>query len=176
MSWTKEQLLRHPNSQKLTGVNANSKVQATETSGVSENDQTSTAKLPRNRIAFTVLGAPMGKPRMTQRDRWMKRDCVMRYRSYCDRIVEASPTTVLNADVYAVDVMAYIAMPDSWSLKKKTAYHGTYHRGKPDWDNIGKAVCDALFKDDSGIADGRTRKFWCLDGEQRTEIKLYCHG
>lgn len=120
-----------------------------------------------------VIGDPMGKPRMTQRDRWKKRPVVERYHDYCDRIKEAMPAKVLTADVYAVQVTAYIAMPASWTKKKKAEQDGMIHRAKPDWDNIGKAVCDALFKEDSMIADGRCRKFWCLDGAQRTEIKIY---
>ena len=112
---------------------------------------------------------------MTQRDVWKKRPVVLRYHDYCDRIKEAAPNLVLTADVYAVDVMAFIAMPKSWSQKKKAAHVGQMHRAKPDWDNIGKAICDALFREDSGIADGRTRKFWCPEGEQRTEVKVSFH-
>lgn len=114
----------------------------------------------------------MGKPRMTQRDTWKQRPVVLRYRDYCDRIREAAPNRALTADVYDVDVLAFIAMPKSWSRKKQVHHWGLMHRTKPDWDNIGKAVCDALFKEDSGIAVGRVQKFWCAEGEQRTEIKL----
>ena len=35
---------------------------------------------------FTVT--PIGKPRMTQRDRWAKRDCVLRYYAFKDSIKE----------------------------------------------------------------------------------------
>jgi Holliday junction resolvase RusA-like endonuclease len=45
-------------------------------------------------------------------------------------------------------------------------------RSKPDWDNIGKAVCDALFKEDSGIADGRVQKFWCRAGQEMTTVHV----
>ena len=37
---------------------------------------------------------------------------------------------------------------------------GTLHRSKPDRDNIDKAVMDALFPEDSGIAAGTIRKVW----------------
>ena len=41
---------------------------------------------------------------------------------------------------------------------------------KPDWDNIGKIVCDALngiaYGDDTQIVDGRVIKLFCADGEQ----------
>lgn len=34
------------------------------------------------------------------------------------------------------------------------------HRAKPDRDNIDKALLDALFNDDSGIASGLIEKRW----------------
>lgn len=40
---------------------------------------------------------------------------------------------------------------------------------KPDWDNTGKLVADALngiaWKDDAHVADGRVMKFWCPPGQ-----------
>ena len=50
-------------------------------------------------------------------------------------------------------------------------------RSKPDGDNILKAVCDALFEEDSGIADERVQKFWCYEGEEKTTVHvLYFRG
>lgn len=115
----------------------------------------------------------MGKPRMTRRDVWKKRPVVLRYHEYCDRIRAAAPKQVNSADVYAVKITAYIAMPPSWSKREKAENFGMYHRSRPDWDNIGKAVCDALFEEDSAIGEGSTRKIWCHEGDQRTEIKLW---
>jgi uncharacterized cupin superfamily protein len=34
---------------------------------------------------FTIPGNPVGKPRMTQRDKWAKRPAVLRYREWADR-------------------------------------------------------------------------------------------
>lgn len=164
MSWTPEQLLRHQKVNSLLGVNIKPQAQATAKAEVSEQP---------GEYFFVVVGDPMGKPRMTQRDAWKKRPVVLRYHDYKDRIKEATPSKVLMADVYGIDVVAYVAMPASWSKKKKAAHAGKICRSKPDWDNIGKAVCDTLFEEDSGIADGRTRKFWCREGEQRTEIRVF---
>ena len=125
-----------------------------------------------NTVTFTVKGDPMGKPRMTQRDKWQKRPAVTRYWAYCDRIRAASPPSVPSLDVYAVNLAFYIAMPDTWSARKKEHLVGTYHRSRPDFDNLCKAVCDALFDEDSIIGEGRVRKIWCREGDQRTEIKL----
>lgn len=172
-NWTPEQMLKHPKFESLVGVNTKTQKQATEKSKV-----TPEIYVPSNtgELTFVVIGPPMGKPRMTQRDKWKTRACVLRYRDYCDRIREAMPTRIRTIDVYGIDVVAYLPMPKSWSKKKQTAQAGKMCRTKPDWDNIGKAVCDALFEEDSMIADGRTRKFWCRHGEQRTEIKLMYHA
>jgi Holliday junction resolvase RusA-like endonuclease len=180
MSWTPDQLLKHPKVNDLLGVNIKSQEQATEKpkdkpetlSAPAQDPATIHSTPSQNEIRFVVVGDPMGKPRMTQRDVWKKRPVVLRYHDYCDRIKEAAPNRVLTVDVYAVDVIAFIAVPQSWSKKKQAAHVGQMHRAKPDWDNIGKAICDALFKEDSGIADGRTRKFWCREGEQRTEVTV----
>lgn len=171
MSWTVDQMLKHPNRDHLLGI----KNAAKKTLPAPSQDPITIPPTPSQpgQIVFVVVGPPMGKPRMTQRDVWKKRPVVLRYHDYKDRINEAAPNLVAKVDVYAVDVKAYIAMPASWNKKKKAELDGTPHRSKPDWDNIGKAVCDALFKEDSCISDGRTRKFWCRDDEQRTEIKLW---
>lgn len=173
MSWTLDQMLKHPKRDSLLGVNTKSQAQATEKPEVAENSSLEVAPGDPNKISFVVMGEPMGKPRMTQRDVWKKRPVVLRYRDYCDRIKEAVPNRVLDVDVYAIMVTAFVPMPKSWSKKKKAALLGTICRSKPDWDNIGKAVCDALLKEDSGIADGRARKFWCAEGDERTEVTVW---
>ena len=47
---------------------------------------------------------------------------------------------------------------------------GALHRAKPDRDNIDKAILDALFTDDSGIAAGHLEKRWDDGGGPRLEI------
>ena len=101
---------------------------------------------------------PMGKPRMTRRDVWKQRGCVMRYRAFCDELqlkVGAIPFDVGN-----LGWVAYLPMPKSWSKKKQVEMAGKPHRQKPDRDNIDKAIMDALFKDDSGIYAGHIKKLW----------------
>jgi len=173
MGWTPEQLLSHQKVNSLLGVNIKPEASKIEKSTLPQPAQDPPKTLAASSqvveptadksglITFAVMGPPMGKPRMTQRDTWKKRPVVLRYHDYKDRIKEAVPNRALQVDVYAVDVKAYIAMPASWPKKKKTELAGLPCRQKPDWDNIGKAVCDALFTEDSALSDGRTRKFWC---------------
>lgn len=123
--------------------------------------------------AFEVPGEPMGKPRMTRRDTWKKRPVVLRYREYCDRIRAAAGKVPEN--VYSVIVFAYMPMSPSWSQKKKRLMLDQLMQQRPDWDNIAKAVCDALFTEDSYVAGGICWKFWCEQGQERTVVRVLYH-
>lgn len=66
----------------------------------------------------------------------------------------------------AMVVLAYMPIPKSASEKKKQAMLEGKIRPtvKPDWDNIGKLIADALngiaFDDDKSIVDGRVIKLY----------------
>lgn len=108
---------------------------------------------------FNII--PVAKPRMTQRDKWQKRDCVMRYRQFKDE-VRLLGVKVPESDYH---ITFYIPMPQSWSEKKKRSWNGTPHQQRPDKDNLEKALLDALFSDDSHIWDGRVTKRWGYEGK-----------
>lgn len=86
---------------------------------------------------------PMGKPRMTQRDKWMKRPAVMRYRAFCDEL----RLKFKKKDFTGISLTFHIATPPSWSKKKAEAHIGKPHKQKPDIDNMVKSVLDALLVD-----------------------------
>ena len=65
-----------------------------------------------------------------------------------------------------------IRMPASRSKKKKAAMTGKPHRQRPDVDNLGKALFDALFKEDSCIAQSFARKFWDDGKGARMEVHI----
>ena len=113
---------------------------------------------------------PMGKPRMTRRDKWAKRACVVRYRAFSDEL--RSRVGSVPQDALRVDFVAFVAMPKSWSKKRKDEMRGQYHRQKPDVDNIAKAVFDSLFDDDSGIADSHMVKRWDDGNGARIELTI----
>lgn len=123
---------------------------------------------------FVCYGVPIGKPRMSQRDKWAKRPCVVRYREWCDVLRYAAsqsgkrvllkPTSLL--------VTAYLPIPESWSVKKRATMQGTPHTAKPDSDNILKACADALIENDHYLYQATVQKFWD-DGEgPRVEVTL----
>lgn len=108
---------------------------------------------------FIIPGSPIGKPRMTQRDKWKKRPNVMRYRAWADGARAAAPAN-LPRNPRNVSWVAYLPMPKSWSKKKRAEMRGEPHRQKPDRDNIDKALLDALFKNDAGVCFGVLEKRW----------------
>lgn len=108
---------------------------------------------------------PMGKPRMTQSDKWHKRPAVVRYREFCDRLrAEAARQGFVPTDA-GMYLRFWLPMPKSWSKKKKRAMIGRPHQQKPDADNIEKAFLDALMTDDSTVwhIAGREKR-WHLHG------------
>lgn len=115
-------------------------------------------------VSFPVV--PMGKPRMTQRDKWKKRKAVLKYHAFKDQLricVNLTPNLRAAFDggnITTLSWTAYLPLPASWTKSKKAAMAGTLHRAKPDRDNIDKAIMDALFADDSGIASGTIEKRW----------------
>lgn len=106
---------------------------------------------------------PIPKPRQTRRDKWEKRPCVMRYRSFADQC-RAMGMQINEAGSHIVFVLP---MPNSWSKKKKAAMDGLPHQQRPDIDNLCKSVLDALHKDDSYIYNIQLSKFWGQKGKIR---------
>lgn len=102
---------------------------------------------------------PVGKPRMTQRDRWKKRPCVLRYHQFKD---QCRLHNVTLGD--SVSVRFYIPMPDSWSKKKKREMLNQPHQQKADIDNLLKALLDACLADDSSVYAITATKHWDVEG------------
>ncbi len=49
-------------------------------------------------MKITVHIEPMGAPRMTQRDRWAKRPCVLRYHAFKDVLRASAAGFIPNVD------------------------------------------------------------------------------
>jgi Holliday junction resolvase RusA-like endonuclease len=111
-------------------------------------------------------GDPIGKPSMTQRDKWKKRPCVMRYRAWADRLRAVAgpfgigPLPPAEA-VLELSILAQFEPPKSWSKKRQVAMVGAPHQNRPDIDNVAKAAMDALYpRIDSAIARLTVEKRW----------------
>lgn len=71
-----------------------------------------------------------------------------------------------DGDMLDVRIIAYYNIPPSTSKKRRTMMleHKIRPTKKPDWDNIGKIVCDSLnniaYHDDNQVVDAQVRKFF----------------
>ena len=170
--WTKADLDQHPKRDSLLGVDKKAQPTASQSVNIPAARPAEPKSLEPPAFHFIVPGPLTGKPRQTQRDKWLKRPCVVRYRDFCDRTRAAAPKDLWGHDCFAVYLVAHIAVKPTWSKKKKAQLIGWPHRAKPDADNILKGILDALFKEDSRLWDVRCRKYWCAEGDERTVVKV----
>jgi len=100
---------------------------------------------------MTILNViPMGKPRMTQKDKWCKREVTTRYWAFCNALIlEINRTKLVPTNAFKI--VFYLPIPASYSNKKKLQLDDTLHTKKFDLDNLVKSFCDALYQDDSGV-------------------------
>jgi Holliday junction resolvase RusA-like endonuclease len=97
---------------------------------------------------YRLSVTPMGKPRMTKRDRWAKRPVVTRYFEFADTLRVAFSLHGLSGITPTYRVRFGIPMPKSWSKKKRAQMDGKPHQQKPDIDNLLKAFMDPLGGDE----------------------------
>jgi Holliday junction resolvase RusA-like endonuclease len=109
---------------------------------------------------------PCSKPRMTQRDRWKKRQCVLDFFAFRDRIkqeIKKIDTLLIKEPPFDWDnltVIFLVPMPKSWSKKKKASMAGKPMQQRPDLDNYLKGLFDATHKEDSSIWKVTASKIW----------------
>ena len=115
---------------------------------------------------------PVPKPRMTQRDRWKKRACVLRYNAFKDEVRFQRVTIPENG----YHITFVLPMPQSWSKKKRAQMDGQPHQQTPDKDNLEKALLDAVYGRDEHIWDGRVTKRWGREGKIIVDIPTTGEG
>lgn len=117
---------------------------------------------------------PVPAPRMTDSDRWKKQNsknpkyeqrlCVTRYFSY-----KTSIQFLCKKYRYQLgeklNIVFYIEMPKSWSEKKRKEYDQTFHKQRPDLDNLCKGFCDSFGSDDSFVCSIHAEKRWGRNGK-----------
>lgn len=124
-------------------------------------------------------GQPVPKPRQTQQDKWIVRPEVARYRAYANDLCKvAMAARAGKALISAVSVECLFVMPFAKSTSKKIREQmaGQPFQQRPDVDNLGKAVMDALWpKDDSQIAEFYALAIWDDGKGARVMIRIYDH-
>ena len=122
------------------------------------------------KVKFTILGEPAGKgrPRFTREGRTYTPEKTVSYENLVKLEYEQQCANHKFPDGAQLDVriIAYYQIPKSTSKKKAKLMEDGKIRPtkKPDFDNIGKIVCDSLnkraYKDDAQIVDAQVRKFY----------------
>lgn len=125
------------------------------------------------KVAFTIPGQPFGKqrPKFSRAGAYVKTytpDKTVNYENLVQWYYQQSANGYMFPDDAMLDVriIAYYEIPKSASKKKQNLMreHKIRPAKKPDWDNIGKIICDSLNKiayhDDSAVVDAQVRKFY----------------
>jgi Holliday junction resolvase RusA-like endonuclease len=127
-------------------------------------------------VSLVYRGDPVPKPRMTKSDKWKQRPVVLKYWAFKDAFILDARLAGFKSDMtpLMLEVIAYIAMPNSWSKQKKLDHAGQPHttRPGPDADNILKAVADSLVAEDVTIYRKTIEKRWDDGNGPRLEVKI----
>jgi len=135
-------------------------------------------------IRFTVNVAPQGKarPRFFRRGNFVAAYTPKKTVTYEKQIFDAAALEMVGRDLFLgsvwLTVKAYMPIPVSWSQKKRYAAIGGTLRptGKPDVDNILKAVGDGMnnvvWSDDKQIVVAHIEKFY----SEKPRIEIMVEG
>ena len=139
------------------------------------------------KVKFIILGEPNGKgrPKFDTRGPYVRAVTPKKTANY-EALVKMEYQAQCDGFMFSRDaalgmlVTAYKPIPKSTSKKKRVLMLGDIIRPtkKPDWDNVGKIVCDALnkiaFCDDTQIVDGRVIKHYAE--QPRVEVEIWQLG
>ena len=139
------------------------------------------------RVALSIPGHPVAKPRQTQRDKWKPSEAVQRFRAYADNLkwrarqqLRSQPPLTGGVELSAV---FYLPIPSNWStIQRAQAMKGDIvHIEKPDLKNLIAGLEDALNKiawhDDAQICSyGRCLKVFDDGQGPRTVVLAYVIG
>lgn len=132
-------------------------------------------------IKFTVPGQPFGKqrPRVVNRGNFSTAYTpkeTVQYENLVKLYYQQTAQGFMfpKGEMLEVRIIAYYSIPKSTSKKKRQEMLDNKIRPikKPDFDNIGKIICDSLnliaYHDDAAIVDAQVRKFY--SDEPRVEV------
>ena len=125
-------------------------------------------------FSFDVPGPPVGKKRHKNGQAFgggmihYTDQKTVNYEGMVKWVAKQAGVRMLEGPLW-MHITAFAPLPKSASkaLRELTARGNAYFTTKPDWDNVGKIIGDALngvaWRDDSQVADGRVIKRYTLD-------------
>jgi Holliday junction resolvase RusA-like endonuclease len=120
-------------------------------------------------IAFEVPGIPVakGRPRMTRRGHVYTPQTTIDFENRVRLSAQAAGVTPLEGPVELL-IYAWWPMPKSRHRKREPRRAEMKDTGPEDWDNVGKAVSDALngiaYADDAQVVHGCVWKYRAAQG------------
>ena len=128
-------------------------------------------------IKLTIPGEPVakGRPRVTRYGTYTP-EKTKNYETLVKELYFVKHKQTLFEGELKINIKAYFRIPKSASKKKRAEMISGKIRPtkRPDWDNVGKTVTDALngvaYEDDSQIVSATVEKYY--SNEPRTEIKI----
>lgn len=120
-------------------------------------------------MKFTVYGKPRGKKRVGRGKDWhaYKPNEDRDYEdSVCMAFIAAGGRMIPKGVPVSVEITAWYAIPKSTTKqqRERMVIGQVVPTVKPDWDNVGKIVCDALngiaWHDDAQVAQATVRKLY----------------
>lgn len=123
-------------------------------------------------MVFQIIGKPKGKarPRFDGRHRRTFTPAVTADYERQIRQAYISSGGYLLSETKPIKILIIAQFKKAVSSKKDAPTI------KPDWDNIGKAVCDALngiaYKDDSQVVSAKVYKVWAEDSIPKVTVKI----
>lgn len=117
-------------------------------------------------VTFEIHGKPWAKqrPRFSRKSgrTYTPAETVSFERTVGQIALQHFPTPI--AGPVRLTILATFQPPPSWSKKKTAELMHRAHTQKPDFDNLVKALCDALnriaFEDDAQVYECTVRKVW----------------
>ena len=130
--------------------------------------------------SFTIPGKPMGQPRarFARMGQFVRTYDPKEATSYKATIIQLARAAGVRQMIGPVRIAIDAYLPRPKRLCRKIDPSGAIPAEcKPDWDNIGKIVCDALngiaYADDSQVWSGIVQKWYhAKDGMPRVEISM----
>jgi Holliday junction resolvase RusA-like endonuclease len=128
-------------------------------------------------MRFTIPGPPAGKARhRTGKGRAYTPRQTLMYENAVKYAYLESGGKMLDGPVELM-ILAYYSIPKSASRKRHALMLAGEIRPtvRPDWDNIGKIVCDAIngiaYRDDACVTDATVRKRYAENPRVEVEIR-----
>lgn len=120
------------------------------------------------RYSFNIDAVPASRPRVTRYATYYPKK-YKAFRGAMGFITDHMEFKKVDEGAIKVETIIYLAMPKSWSKKKKELFNGQWKLNNCDNDNYEKAIWDSLngkaWADDAQIVWNETKVMYAYEGQ-----------